>query len=255
MTLLVGANIFLALNAFLLLNYKNLQMQLYITQVGAISVDCNFNGVFINGTCSCFGNYNPANSCGSCLSDYYGTNCTQFTTQCRTARCNGTGSCVGQFSGCAFDGMQSAVSNCTLCEGNFNSSTVCATCLNGYYGLMCDLSFSACAATRCNSHGNCTNRLSGCSCETGYSGSGCAIDSCSPNGHLNSNGECTCNDGYVVSKSMLECVSLKKGNSATTAIALVFTFLGAVAVAITVWYLYTNYYQKHYSRFKLKKDI
>jgi hypothetical protein len=179
-------------------------------------------------------NFDPAKSCASCRSGFYGSNC---ATECNTATCNplggtcsSTGSCQcfgnstqGYWEGIGCAGCVNNFNistNCTKCNqnwmgdtcsrcvGNFDETQNCERCRPGWFGPKCDMTCDA--ATKCNGNGYCSADDCICfndktrgywdvktnckTCLAGWTGDGCNSAICSRGPNGICNGRGECTD-------------------------------------------------------------
>ena len=83
--------------------------------------------------------------CDSCKDGYYGDFCNvTCSPYCKDDKCDRDGSCTckpgAAFTGCCPEN----------CQGGCDNSSVCKTCMAGYYGSYCNETCSNCMNSKCN---------------------------------------------------------------------------------------------------------
>ena len=178
---------------------------------------CNGHGVCSDGTsgnntCSCVGNW-AAPDCGTCVTGYYGLDCTLVCPDCSSSgRCNdgplGDGTCV--------------------CKKQYvrDSTGACTVCAPGYFGPSC----AACPISLlngqpCGLHGMCALAADGvtgtCNCDLGYGGAACDLQcpvDVTTCGHGTCVGEsnCSCSGNWSQSSISSSCSFCLRGNYGPT---------------------------------------
>eukprot|EP01012_Entosiphon_sulcatum_P047742 TRINITY_DN651_c0_g1_i2.p1 TRINITY_DN651_c0_g1~~TRINITY_DN651_c0_g1_i2.p1 ORF type:complete len:1343 (+),score=160.31 TRINITY_DN651_c0_g1_i2:89-4117(+) len=205
------------------------------------------DGVVGTGLCRCFGNWNPATNCQTCLAKYTGPNCADIApTYCTATSCanggtcteapqtkNFTCSCLPGWEGPTCSQMtslcqpQSPCKNgqCTAVFLNYTCS-----CSPGWTGRNCDINIDDCAPNPCENGGTCTDKVNdfSCTCPSTYSGKTCTVwlspcesYPCKNGGTCSAVGssfECNCAAGYsgtLCENDVLECNSTACKNGGT----------------------------------------
>ena len=248
-----------------LINDEKLNGDTYCATTSATTNDRCFYGSFLPPTTTCYNiSFSSTKVCSShgqcvgsdmcsCVRGYQGSQCSEPVCgripQSNPSVCSGHGSCISPETcscqkgysgrlcetptcngkieadgGCSLRGLCGMDGNCT-CYGNFDSSTFCSTCKQGFMGDKCDMFL--CNGIRgdskevCSGNGQCT-KPGVCTCNDGFSGKDCQLFSCygldnrNPNvcnqkGSCIAPNKCSCNvnwDGY-------ECKSCSKAYKGT----------------------------------------
>ena len=111
----------------------------------------------------------------SCDNDHFLANCSLNATVCASQMCHGNGMCDPTVLNtdepsciCSNAGFRA---DCGGCIGNYNITTNCTVCLDGYFGPNCLLNSTECAIGRCYHGGNCSDQFDSCSCPRAWGGS------------------------------------------------------------------------------------
>ena len=175
-------------------------------------LQCNRNGICVNGICSCYIGFEGINceieTCfaGKCLnngtciqgkcvcSSNYGIDCSTVLIQNKSYLCtnNGEYDFLNKICKCyqGWTGIE--------CSENENCSDKgCNLCKDGITGFNCSTKDIISCDFRCKDHGICVN--GSCECSPGYRGRNCNINSC-PNS-CSSNGVCE-----KVDNTMYQCI-------------------------------------------------
>jgi len=131
---------------------------------------CAGNGVCNNGTCEC-------------IPGYSGSDCSTVEFCSEKNFCNGNGICVKDDCQCNLGYTGTACENILACPGNCSSRGICVLgvcqCDPGLFGDSCGFANVSYCLNACSGRGICEEDGM-CSCDVGYSGSGCqnALDLC-----------------------------------------------------------------------------